>query len=204
MTAKALRSAIGINLLAIVVGIIFGDILGAKASLLAFLGWFPVAIMKGLASPLLFLAILHGMMSDEISGRGARRLFITCTINALAAMTIAMILVDFLKPGLSLAPLVQGVLNHNAHVAAEAVKQVTWYDALKALIPESVLGPFVTNNVPAILVLALLVGFAVRRAGLVEQVPRGWYLRLKEVIQVALSIVAQMNHRLPIERKAEA
>jgi DAACS family dicarboxylate/amino acid:cation (Na+ or H+) symporter len=192
MSAKAVSSAIGINLFAIVLGIIFGDFLGPRASGLAFLGWFPVAIMKGLASPLLFLAILHGMMSDEISGRGARRLFMTCGINALAAMSIAMLLVDLLKPGLSLTQLVQGVMNHSSGLTGAPIKQVTWYEALKSLIPESVLGPFVNNNVPAILVLALLFGFAVRRAGLSETVPQAWFLRLRDVVQVALSIVAQM------------
>lgn len=192
METKHVKSAIGINLIAIALGVIAGSYFGSRASALSFLGWFPVAIMKGLASPLLFLAILHGMMSDQLSGRGARRLFATCAVNAAAATTIAMFLVMVFRPGESLTDLVQAILNSHGAQGSGTLKQVTWTEALKALVPESVMGPFVNNNVPAILILALLLGYALRRAGLGSHGAEAWYLRLREVLDIALSVVAQM------------
>lgn len=192
MGSKPLTSAIGINLVAMAIGVIVGVIFGPSTSVLSFLGWFPVAIMKGLASPLLFLAILHGMMSDQISGRGARKLLVTCCLNALAAVTIALFLVDVFRPGESLAPLVKSVMTQNSDHHATPLKVITWLDALKALVPESVIAPFVSNNVPAILVLAILFGFAVRRAGLKKSGAEPWFVNLRSGIDAALSIVAEM------------
>jgi DAACS family dicarboxylate/amino acid:cation (Na+ or H+) symporter len=148
--------------------------------------------MKGLASPLLFLAILHGLMSDQISGKGARRLAITCLINAFAAMSIAMLLVFIFRPGEALKQLVSVVLAEHGATSGSLIKSVTWLEALKALIPESVIAPFVTNNVPAILVLALLSGYGVRRAGLAGGESAGWFGSLRQMIEAALSVVSQM------------
>ena len=192
MSKQVLKSAIGFNLLAIAVGIALGQFLGKSASDLGFVAWFPVAIMKGLASPLLFLAILHGLMSDQISGRGAKRLVITCAINAFFAVTIAMILVHLFKPGAALESLVQSVMRDHSSLNSSAVKTTTWIEALKALVPESVIGPFVSNNIPAILILSLLAGYAVRRAGQSESGRADWFFTFRNGIENALSVVAQM------------
>lgn len=192
MTKQTLKSVIGFNILAIVLGILLGQFLGKAAGDLGFIAWFPVAIMKGLASPLLFLAVLHGLMSDQISGRGAKRLVLTCAINAVAAVTIAIALVHWFKPGTALEALVQSVMHDHNSVNSAGVKVTTWTEALKTLIPESVLGPFVSNNIPAILVLSLLSGYAVRSAGRVENGLTPWFLALRSGIENGLSVVAQM------------
>ena len=184
------------NLLAILSGIACGLVAGPSVAPLGLIAWLPISIIKGLASPLLFLAILHGLMNEQMSGRGVRRLLIVCAVSAIAAVGIATVLVNALRPGDALGPLVRGVMSHSNGSLSVGVKTTSWSDAVKGLVPDSVLGPFVQNNIPAILVLAILFGFAARASGRAESsdgvVWAPWFLSLRAGVGHGLSILGQM------------
>lgn len=184
------------NLVAILLGVACGLAGGSTVAPLGLIAWLPIAVIKGLASPLLFLAILHGLLNEQMSGRGVRRLLVVCTVNALAAVAIAGILVNRLHPGDALGPLVRGVMSQSGSAIAAGVKTTTWSDAVKGLVPESLPGPFVQNNIPAILVLAVLFGFAARASGRVattgSMVWAPWFLALRSGVEHGLGILGQM------------
>ena len=103
------KSQLGMSLMAVVLGAMAGSLLGPNAADLAMVSWVPIAVIKGLATPLVFLAIVVGLMDREMSGAGARRMLIVCGINATAAILIGAVLVNLLQPGVHLAPLLVGI-----------------------------------------------------------------------------------------------
>jgi Na+/H+-dicarboxylate symporter len=184
------------NLSAIVLGVACGIAGGPSTASLGLIAWIPIAIIKGLASPLLFLAILHGLMNEQMSGRGVRQLLVTCAVNAAAGVAIAVILVNSFRPGDALTPLVRGVMAQSSTAIGAGVNTTTWSDAVKGLVPDSVLGPFVQNNIPAILVLALLFGFAARALGRVTEADgiawAPWFHTLRSGVEHGLGILGRM------------
>ncbi|MCX6119918.1 MAG: dicarboxylate/amino acid:cation symporter [Proteobacteria bacterium] len=191
-----MKSTILWNILAIALGIAAGLTLEKSAAGLGVVAWIPISLIKGLASPLLFFAILHGLMSDQITGRGFRKMLFVAMTNAVAAVTIAVLLVDLFKPGVHLTTLVRGVMDSVASGTASTYKVPTWQDAIKSLVPDSVLAPFVTNNIPAILFLAILMGLSLRHIGRDNKDAsthwHPWFLSARAGVDVGLSLVSQM------------
>lgn len=188
---KIFKSAVALSLIAMLSGALLGEWIGKDAGSLALLAWLPLTLIKGLATPLLFLAIVSGLMDHQVTGRGVRYLLLVCGVNTFAAVTIAVFIVNVFEPGRALANLVSGVLSTSPVVPLK----VTWTDALKSLVPDSLTGPFSTNNVPAVLVLAVLVGASLRRMGSdTGDGQQEWYKTSKEGVHRALQLVITMMH----------
>lgn len=183
-----------------IMALVFGCVLGrfwdglpeGSEALFSMLAWLPVALVKGFAGPLLFLAILNGMMADQPLMMGLRRLVVICTINAVLAISIALILVNWLTPGAFMKDLVRGfsavslVPAPTGHLA----KIPSWADVTKSFIPDSIVKPFLDNNIPALIVLAILVGLGIRGAGRRDGVWDVKFVKVRGLVEMALSVVA--------------
>ena len=186
------------NITALVLGCVLGRFWGGLPAgldaLLFMLAWLPVALIKGFAGPLLFLAILNGMMADQPLTTGLRRLVVVCTINAVLAVSIALILVNSLKPGAFMQDLVRSFSSASVVPPAtgHAAKIVSWADVTKSFVPDSILKPFLDNNIPALIVLAILFGLGIRGAGRRDGVWDMKFLELRSYVELALSIVASI------------
>jgi DAACS family dicarboxylate/amino acid:cation (Na+ or H+) symporter len=184
------------NITALVFGCVLGRFWGAlpagSETLFSIFAWLPVALVKSFAAPLLFLAILNGMMADQPLMTGLRRLVVICLINALLAISIALILVNSLKPGLFMQDLVRGF--STAQLAPEGTvhipKVAGWADVTKSFIPDSIVKPFLDNNIPAIIVLAIFVGLGIRGAGRRDGVWGSKFVTFRSYVELALSVVA--------------
>jgi DAACS family dicarboxylate/amino acid:cation (Na+ or H+) symporter len=184
------------NVIALVFGCVLGRFWGGlplgSGALFSMLAWLPVALVKGFAGPLLFLAILNGMMADQPLMRGLRRLVVICTVNAVLAISIALILVNSLKPGAFMQDLVRGF--SSVPLAPEATRHAakiaSWADVAKSFIPDSIVKPFLDNNIPALIVLAILFGFGIRGAGFRGGVWDVKFLKVRSYVEAALSVVA--------------
>ncbi len=187
---KFIRSPITLSVAAMIAGAIVGSILGKDTGALALLAWLPLTVIKGLATPLLFLAIVSGLMDRQVNGRGVRKLALVCAVNTTAAVCIAIVLVEYLEPGRFLQGVVSGVFSEATHVPPK----IGWTDAVKALVPDSIAGPFTTNNVPAVLILAILVGASLRRLGYVSDQAESWFIETKGVVDIGIEMVATMMH----------
>jgi len=165
-------------IIAVFMGSVFGVVFGTdhygfnllSNATLGQLGQVVIRLLKALATPLIFFAILEAMINTDITFKHGRRLLALCGMNLTVAMLIALTLMNTLKPGY----LWQGRLTEMmAFVQTEAGKinptkapEGLTLDPLKNImgfIPESLVEPFVKNNVIAIILLALLAGAAIRQ-----------------------------------------
>lgn len=186
------------NLFAIILGLIVGLALPLFSSeilpLIEFVAWLPVSLIKGFAGPLLFLAVCHGFMASQALTRGFKQLVIVCLVNSLCAVAIAMTLINLLQPGEHLSSLLAAVsptLSANP-TANGQIKTLNWSDALRAFVPDSIFAPFLTNNIPAILVLAILFGLGVRSAGRSHDGWESWFIGLRDVVEKALGVTTRI------------
>lgn len=182
------------SLTAMILGALVGEFLGKEAGSLALLAWLPLTVIKGLATPLLFLAIVSGLMDHQVSGRGVRYLVLVCLTNTVAAVTVAMLVVNMFQPGHAMEGMVSGVMS----ATNIAPPKVTWTDAIKSLVPDSLTGPFATNNVPAVLVLAILIGVSLRRMSRLDSLgtseQQHWYATTKDAVHKCMQLVSTMMH----------
>jgi DAACS family dicarboxylate/amino acid:cation (Na+ or H+) symporter len=87
------------TIFAMLLGIVAGIILGPKAASFGVLAKYIIEIIKTAATPLLFLAIFDAFVSIEIKGKGFLALLFVCILNACCAITIALAISHYFKPG---------------------------------------------------------------------------------------------------------
>jgi len=157
------RVLIGVGL-GIAVGAAFGayeftDDLGA-------LGLLVIRALKMLAVPLVFFAVIDAIIRTEVSFRMGGRLIVICLINVTVAFAIGLTLMNLFHPGDAW----QGHIGElTGRPGLHAVKQAPPGTTLSPLanlsrwIPESVAQPFSENNVISLVLLAILIGAAIRR-----------------------------------------
>jgi len=143
-----------------VVGGIVGPLLGARAAPLGELGKLVIQLIKTVATPLVFFAIVNAILRTEIKGRAGVRMLVFAAINASIALTIGLLLANVFHPGRSL----QAVAPASAApaLAAYADKKLDFVKTLAGYIPANMVAPFAENLILSVVLLALLLGFALR------------------------------------------
>lgn len=142
-------------------GLVVGPRLGTHALVLGTLGKIVVQLIKGAATPLLFFAIVHAVLTTQIRGRAALRLLFFATLNACIALAIGLGISNFFMPGRSLSR-----FSASASLAASsyANKKIDLLATLEGFVPSNFVTPFAENLVLTIVILALLFGFGLRHA----------------------------------------
>jgi Na+/H+-dicarboxylate symporter len=182
---------------ALIVAVVVGVVLGAGNPILAkdvieHLALPCTLILKALrtlATPLIFLAILHTFLTAEIPSKSGRKLSILLITNTLVAIAIGLSVANILRPGSG------GSLSAAAPPGKTAIKQLDPWGLLSDLIPDSVLKPLVDNNVISLIFVALAFGI-VLRAIKTEQLNRGEnsYLPIEQVIGLLFDAVIRILH----------
>src|SRR5476651_865422 len=115
-----------------------GAILGKDAAGLHYLSDLVLQILKLLATPLIFLSVIHSILSTDIKGRAAVRLSWIFASNAVVAVFLGFAATELLQPG----------ANWQSTSAAAPVvpKAVDPLAELFARIPTDLVSPFTTNN----------------------------------------------------------
>jgi DAACS family dicarboxylate/amino acid:cation (Na+ or H+) symporter len=148
-------------LFGIALGVVSGLALGERASALGELGKVVIQLIKAVASPLVFLVVVNAVLQTEIELRAGGRLLKWAMINASIALTIGLTLSNLIQPGHHLA----GVMPRAPGDAqAYADRTIDLWSVLGNFIPTSVVSPFLENQILAIVMIALLFGFGLRRA----------------------------------------
>ncbi len=143
----------------IVIGLVLGPILGRDANRLGDIGKLVIQLIKAAAAPLLFLSIVQAILKTEVQARAALRLFFWATLNAAIALGFGLLLSNLIQPGRSLAGFVPA---KPEEIAAFANKRVDLMGVVGGVVPNSLVEPFVENTVLAIVLIAVLVGAALR------------------------------------------
>lgn len=154
--------------LAIVLGSGAGVLLGPRAEVLGELGVLVVRMLKALATPLVFVAVVDSLARAPFPAKKGAQLLGTCLINTAVAGAIALGLSSLMRPGAhagAAATSLAGATSATPSAPGAGTAAAPTMDllaAVKGLVPESIAEPFVKNEVLAVVVLAVLTGAALR------------------------------------------
>jgi Na+/H+-dicarboxylate symporter len=155
-------------------GAVFGQepyLGGLRNEHLGWLGMLVVKLLKTLAIPLIFFAILDAFIRTNLPLRQGARLLAICLVNVSVAMTIGLVIMNTWKPGLSWYGHVDELLHlvpgseptAPGLLAPSQTGTLGPLESLASFIPRSVVDPFSSNNVIGVVLLALVMGVALRR-----------------------------------------
>lgn len=157
-------------LIGAVLGIALGEAFGSRpvafgvgTPALGAAGMLVIRVLKALATPLIFFAVIDALLRSSISGRKGIRLVVLSCVNAIVAIGLGLGVAHILDSGTGAFA---GVLS-DVSSALDPVIADTPSDpgaGLTASIPENLVDPFRNNSVVTVVVLALLVGLALKSA----------------------------------------
>jgi len=172
-------------LVAMLVGLVAGPLLGTRANALGELGTVVIQLIKAMASPLVFLVIASAILTTEIELRAGLRLLKWAAINSTIALAIGLSISNLLEPGRYLRA-IASTATDDARAYAE--RTIDFWSVLGNFVPTSIVSPFVENRVLTIVVLALLFGFGLRRAR-AEQATAAAARSIEEALAALLRVV---------------
>jgi DAACS family dicarboxylate/amino acid:cation (Na+ or H+) symporter len=155
-------------ILAMLMGVVLGLWRGTDAYIvhignadLGQLGLLIIRLLKALAIPLILFSILDAFIKTRISARSGGRLIVICLGNATIALLIGLGLMNLFKPGLALRGHLDQLLGHFGTAPLTARATLDPLQNLAGFLPQSLLEPFVSNNVIAVVLIALVFGAAI-------------------------------------------
>jgi Na+/H+-dicarboxylate symporter len=133
-------------------------------------GLLVVTLLKTLAVPLIFFAILDALIRTSLPLRQGTKLLVICLVNVTVAMTIGLVIMNSWKPGLAwvghvdeLLHLVPGSQPSAASLAPSQSGTQSPLEVLASYIPRTIMAPFSSSNVIGVVLLALVIGATLRR-----------------------------------------
>jgi Na+/H+-dicarboxylate symporter len=145
--------------------------------------------LRTLATPLIFLAIIHTFLTAEIPSNSGRKLSILLITNTLVAIAIGLLVANVLRPGSA------GQALATTPSTKSTIKQLDPWGLLSDIIPDSVIKPLVDNNVISLIFVALSFGI-ILRAIKTEQIKIGKqdYLAIEHGVGVLFDAVIGILH----------
>ena len=162
IAGKAIRSTAFI-LVSILIGILIGLFCQSQhinAKPLGEVGKFYIDLIKAVAAPLLFFAILDAIVSSEVQWKSARRFLGVIAINTTIAATIGITLANVFEPGKHLD--LGAKVPDSGFLSQAKGHNVDLVGFVHNLLPTSIVEPFTTNNILAVAFLAVMIGCALR------------------------------------------
>lgn len=191
--------------LAVVLGVILGVAYGKAPYLpggtfgnveLGRLTLLVVTLLKTLASPLIFFAVLDAFLRTEITFERGGKLFFFSLVNVVAAMTIGLFVMNIWRPGQTW----RGKFEESARIARaeggeelQETEPITVVESVRKAIPTSIVQPFVEGNLLGVILLAVLAGAALRAVRGVQQ-GRGTstYLPIEQAVETLYQVLIKM------------
>ena len=144
-----------------VLGALVGSVFGKRAEWLGDIGTVVIDLIKALAGPLLFFAVIDAFLRTHVKLRSAALMVVISLTNALIAVGIGLTLSNTLKPGTHVTlDSLKG--RGGAPLAGAAIKRIDFVRELTGYLPKNIVQPFLENSVITIVVLAVLTGAALR------------------------------------------
>lgn len=170
---------------ALVLGALLGGIFGDRPFIpglafgnaqLAELSMLVTTLLKTLASPLIFFAVLDAFLRSNITWERGRKLLMFSLINVSAAMLIGLLVLNWWHPGerwqAELARVTQGASSEatagqiqgavSAAGGGNAPASLTVVESLERMVPTSVVQPLIDGNLMGLILLAVLIGAGCR------------------------------------------
>ena len=175
---------------ALVAGILTGVAAGPAAGFLGDIGKPVINMIKTIATPLVFFAIVDAIVTTQIRGKSFLHLITITTVNGCLALAIGLGLHAIFQPGDALRVL-SGVAKEAGAGGPSAIANTNlnmsldFQKILDSLIPKSIVDPFINSNIAAIVILALLIGVGLRA-----------HAASSTEAQESVARVASINHTL--------
>jgi DAACS family dicarboxylate/amino acid:cation (Na+ or H+) symporter len=112
-------------------------------------------LLGAIAPPLILVAVIRALITANIRGRLAGKLFFLLILNTTVAILIGLFVANVIQPGRH-----GSIPSGNFHITTTTGDPVA---QLLDNIPGSVLEPLVSNNVIGVIIIALAIGIAARR-----------------------------------------
>ena len=134
-----------------VLGVTFGQEAywgGLTNQQLGRLGMFLVQLLKTLAIPLIFFAILDALIRTSLPLSQGRRLLVICLVNVSVAMTIGLVIMNTWQPGLAWKGHVDELLHlvPGTSLSGKLATSQTPIEDLAAYIPRTILKPRIPSR----------------------------------------------------------
>jgi Na+/H+-dicarboxylate symporter len=193
-------------LIAVACGALLGAAFGREPYLgglrnedLGWLGLLVVTLLKTLAIPLIFFAILEALIRTSLPFRQGIKLLSICLVNVCVAMTIGLVIMNTWQPGLAWYGHVNELLNFvpaqklpadtPAAVQSGAQSPIEY---LASYIPSTIMTPFSSGNIIGVVLLALCLGAILRRLRGETDQGRGTVHTLARIIERIYHWLVQM------------
>jgi Na+/H+-dicarboxylate symporter len=110
-------------------------------------------VLGAIAPPLILVAVMRALLSANVRGRLAGKMFVLLVLNTLVAILIGLLVANVIRPG------------RHAQLAPSKPLDVKTspVDALLENIPDSLLKPLVQGQVIGVIIVAVAFGLAARR-----------------------------------------
>ncbi len=157
-------------LVALGLGLVLGLILRHSAPPEAMTQWaaalkgvanFILGLLRLLATPLIFTALLMALVKAEVSGRSGARLLWLISTNTLVAILIGLFVANTMRPGDGANLPVPS--SSTATALAEKPVFDPWRDFVLKSIPKNFIDPFRENDMIGVILIALVLGAGLRR-----------------------------------------
>lgn len=144
-------------LIALVLGAAFGS-LGKAAGLdptkIKWISDLVLRMLRLLATPLIFSAVLGSIVTANLSGKKAGRLIVLLMTNSIIAILIGLLVANAMQPGQHFQ------LTQDAKLDDKQAYNI-WTHLFES-IPTDFVTPFVKNDVISVIILAIAIGMAMR------------------------------------------
>lgn len=174
-------------LIALVLGIVTGWLLGDRAEALKPFYQIVLRLLGALATPLIFIAVIHALVKAQVSGGLAARMMWLLMFNTVVAILVGLLVANTLQPGrqANLAP--EGEKPHQ--------KPYSLVDDLLGKLPGSVLKPLAENDILGVIFLAVAGGIGlrvVRRR--MQQRNETSYKVVEDLLETSMQLVMVVLH----------
>ena len=167
---------------ALIVGLVLGLTLGDRASVLQPVSTIVLRLLGALATPLIFVAIIHAFLKANVNAATARKMVFLLLTNTLFAILVGLIVVNVFQPG--------------RHVTASGANQIATEASLHSLaqkMPPSILSAMAENNIVYVILAAVGIGIALRAVRNEQQrAGRNGYKAAEDLAEVTLLTLTKM------------
>ena len=145
-----------------------------------------IRALKMLATPLVVLAILSAIVTNDVRGLQGARMMLYYLINTIVAITIALVLANVIQPG-------KGVDAITSAVTEAPSEPKGLVKILEELVPESIGDAFVRNNLAQLVLVTLALGIGLNQIRR-EQQARGEtsYKAVLDVVTVGFELLMKV------------
>lgn len=145
--------------IALLLGVVTGLLLGERAEIMEGPSQVILQLLGALAPPLILVAVTHVLMTTEIKGQQALRLFLLLLLNTTVAIVIGLTIANVMRPGEGWS---QPVAEASGHEEA-APEGPDPLGLLVENVPKSLLGPLGDKqNIIGVIFIAVAFGVAMR------------------------------------------